>query len=112
MTQELRTKILAWKNEQDVIGTREVLKMKTTLTENEYLLKIKQSVKVSFNCNSQVVSTFKYFQTQAQFDNKLNKNGDLIKFDSIAKNLENDFENKYQKAVDELLSDKTEEPFE
>lgn len=86
--------------------------MKTTLTENEYLLKIKQSVKVSFNGNSQVVSALKYFQTQAQFDNNLNKYGDLIKFDSIAKNLENDFENKYQKAVDELLNDKTEEPFE
>jgi hypothetical protein len=37
MKTELQNKILEWKTEQDVVGTREIYKMKISLVENEYL---------------------------------------------------------------------------
>jgi len=112
MKTELRNKILEWKTEQNVVGTREIYKMKISLIENEYLFKMKQAVKVSYADKYKIVTAEKYFQTQSQNNNMLNANGDLIKFERVKLNLENDFENKYQTAVDELLVDNTEEPFE
>lgn len=112
MTTELRNKIIAWKTEDGIVFTREVFKMKNSLIANEYRLKVKQTVKITYGQNSIIVSVEKLFQTQAQSNSKLNTNGDILLFDKAIQNLELEFDNKYQKAVDELLGENTEEPFE
>ena len=110
MKSELRNAIINWMRTEN-IGQKKVFRL-TSIIENEYRLKFEQTRIVTYSGRTETVSVFKNFQTQAQNNEELNSATDLSEFQRITLMLENEFNNKFQETVDDMIIDEFEEPFE
>ncbi len=110
MKTELRDAIVNWIKTKS-IGQKKVYKL-MSIDKNEYRLKLEQKRIVTYLNRSETVNVFKNFQTQAQNNEELNSVSDLNEFQRITVMLENEFNNKFQETVDNMIIDEFEEPFE
>ena len=103
MKSELKNKISEWINDENKVGIRKVFLQPCPIKEGEYLIKVQQSIKLTFEGNSKKINVSRKFQTFAQSDEKLNSFGDIVRFTKLTSVLENEFINKYDNAIGELF---------
>lgn len=102
MRLDLKSKLLEWRNDDNKIGVRTVNFL--PLGE-EYLITLSEKLEVSLNNQTKSVSSIVRFQTFAQENNGRNPNGDVQRASQFINIVTNDFNDKYNAAINEMFRD-------
>lgn len=103
MREDLLKALLAWENDENKTGFRQVRYIKIPEIIGEYEIILREDSNVSFNNQTRNISVIKSFQTFAQSNNELNSNGDIARVAQVAQIVMNEFMEKYSEALNELF---------
>src|SRR5258706_16268880 len=106
MKQNLRDRVQEWKKDKTVRKEfRSAKAEKSTIVDGEYTITLKMAVKVKYMAESEDVVATCEVKTMEQSvnDNQLeNPQGDVQLFNIFAKQLEKDFDTKFEKTLSKL----------
>lgn len=105
MRLDLKGELSSWRNDEYKIGVRKVNYAFFPGNEDEYLITLSEELNVSLNNHNRNIKVVKRFQTFAQANNGINPNGDVLKASQMCKFVSDEFNEKYDTAINEMFID-------
>lgn len=103
MRQELIDKFNDWKNDDNRMGRRIVRQSNSPFINGEYIISISEVYNLTVYNKTKNILVEKKFLTATQSENEYNPDGDLIRFEQIARIFSIEFFQKYTDALTELF---------
>ena len=105
MRLDLKSELSKWRNDENKIGIRKVNYSSFPGIEDEYLITLSEELNVSLNNQTRNITVIKRFQTFAQANNGRIPNGDVLKAAQMCRLVSDDFNEKYDTAINEMFVD-------
>jgi hypothetical protein len=107
MRQDLKHRLITWKNDVHAGETKRVLVSASPVQEGEFIIKLEKAMHESLgNKNAHVVASKKYLTT-AQSENQKDPASDLYHVNRIIDSLDREFDDKYDQTINETFKDET-----
>jgi len=105
MRLDLKKVLNDWRNDKYKIGLRRVTYVNYPGREGEYVITLSEFLNVTLDGKNKDILVQKKFQTFAQADHGQNPEGDVIRAQQIIEQVNREFSERNENAINELFSD-------
>jgi len=104
MRQELKHRLVAWKNDLHAGETKKVILSISPVKEGELLIRLEKGLTETQSGKMKVLVTKKYV-TEAQEDPRIDPAVDIDRLNRIIDSLEKEFNDRYEQVIDKTFSE-------